>query len=74
MDNYFNLNGTTTYTGTVEKPQDDKTACLMILKARIKDLRNLEKYLSEMRIKFDKEVISKKIGGLRKCIDYIKNH
>ncbi len=55
------------------KPMDTKETCIAILDRRIKDLKAFERYLKEIKLDFDQKYFAKRIGGLRKCIEVIKN-
>ena len=56
------------------EPLPEKESCILIINARIRDLRALEKYMYEQKMPINKTIVAKKIGGLMKCIEYIRNH
>lgn len=58
----------------MDKQVSDKEMCIIMLNARIRDLRAIEEFLTRMKISFDSKTISNRIGGLKKCIDYIQKH
>lgn len=52
---------------------DEKEECVLILQARIREIRHLENLCKQLGIVVDEKRIANKIGGLMKVINYIQN-
>jgi len=50
---------------------NEKQECILILQARIKEIRQLEQLCLMFGIKLDEQRIRNKIGGIMKVINYI---
>lgn len=55
------------------KQLDEKEECILIIQARIREIRYLEKLCQSFGVATDEKRIANKIGGLMKVINYIQN-